>query len=78
MKTTSSTEAKARLNALLAEVASTGESVTITSHGKPVAILSPATPTARRFGQLAGRITVPDDFDAPMDPADLALWEGGG
>ena len=33
---------------------------------------------ARRFGQLAGRITVPDDFDAPMDPADLTLWEGGG
>jgi prevent-host-death family protein len=77
MKTTTSTEAKARLNALLAEVATTGESVTITSHGKPVAILSPATPTPRRFGQLAGKITVPDDFDAPLDEADLALWEGG-
>jgi antitoxin (DNA-binding transcriptional repressor) of toxin-antitoxin stability system len=51
--------------------------VTITSHGKPVAILSPATPTPRRFGQLAGKITVPDDFDAPLDEADLALWEGG-
>lgn len=77
MKATTSTEAKARLNALLAEVATTGESVTITSHGKPVAILSPATPIPRRFGQLAGKITVPDDFDSPLEPADLALWEGG-
>lgn len=77
MKTTSSTEAKARLNALLAEVVATGEPVTITSHGKPVAILSPVTPIPRRFGQLAGRISVPEDFDAPLDPADLALWEGG-
>ncbi len=77
VRTTTSTEAKARLNALLAEVAATGESVTITNHGKPVAILSPVTPTPRRFGQLAGTVTVPDDFDAPLDPADLALWEGG-
>ncbi|HNM83963.1 MAG: type II toxin-antitoxin system prevent-host-death family antitoxin [Mycobacterium sp.] len=77
MRTTTSTEAKARLNALLAEVAATGEPVTITTHGKPVAILSPATPTPRRFGQLAGKVTIPDDFDAPLDPTDLALWEGG-
>lgn len=76
MKTTSSTEAKARLNALLAEVVATRESVTITSHGQPVAVLSPVTPTPRQFGQLAGRIDVPEDFDAPMDPADLAVWEG--
>ena len=76
VRTIGSTEAKARLNALLAEVAATGESVTITSHGKPVAILSPATPAPRQFGQLAGRISIPDDFDAPLDPADLALWEG--
>ncbi|KHO22126.1 type II toxin-antitoxin system Phd/YefM family antitoxin [Mycolicibacterium setense] len=76
MKTTTSTEAKARLNALLAEVAETGESVTITNHGKPVAILSPATPTPRRFGQLAGRFVIPEDFDAPLDEAELALWEG--
>ncbi len=77
MRTTTSTEAKARLNALLAEVAATGEPVTITTHGKPVAILSPATPTPRRFGQLAGKVTIPDDFDAPLDPTELALWEGG-
>lgn len=76
MKTTTSTEAKARLNALLAEVAETGEPVTITNHGKPVAILSPAIPTPRRFGQLAGQIMIPDDFDAPLDEAELALWEG--
>ena len=76
MKTTTSTEAKARLNALLAEVAETGEPVTITNHGRAVAILSPATPTPRRFGQLAGQLVIADDFDAPLDAADLALWEG--
>ena len=77
MRTTTSTEAKARLNALLAEVAETGEPITITSHGKPVAILSPAVPIPRRFGQLAGRLTIPADFDTPLDDADLARWEGG-
>ena len=35
--------------------------------GKRVAILSPVTPTPRRSGQLAGTVTVPDDFDAPLD-----------
>ena len=45
MKSVSSTEAKARLNALLAEVQRTGAAVTITSHGKPVAVLSPVNPS---------------------------------
>jgi prevent-host-death family protein len=39
MKKITSTEAKATLNALLAEVERTGTSVTITNHGRPVAIL---------------------------------------
>ncbi|WP_411741201.1 type II toxin-antitoxin system Phd/YefM family antitoxin [Rhodococcus sp. IEGM 1408] len=40
----------AKLNALLAEVESTGSPVTITSHGRPVAILTPATPPRRITG----------------------------
>ena len=46
MKLVSTTEAKAKLNALLVEVAA-GETVTITSHGRPVAVLSKAEPPVR-------------------------------
>lgn len=73
MKTIPTTEAKARLNALLAEVAA-GETVTITSHGQPVAVLTKAEPATRKFGQFAGIISVPDDFDAPLSDEELALW----
>lgn len=76
MKTVSSTEAKARLNALLAEVESTGSPVTITSHGRPVAILTAATPPGRVTGSLEGVLEIPDDFDAPLADADVAFWEG--
>nr|WP_228461340.1 type II toxin-antitoxin system Phd/YefM family antitoxin [Gordonia spumicola] len=71
----SSTEAKARLNAVLAEVERTGVPVTITNHGRPVAVLSPVLPTVRQFGQLPGMV-VPDDFDAPLPEGELAAWEG--
>lgn len=76
MKIVSSTEAKTRLNALLAEVESTGSSVTITNRGRPVAILSPATPARRITGSLEGVLGIPDDFDAPLADADLTFWEG--
>lgn len=74
MKTITSTDAKARLNAVLAEVESTGEPVTITNHGRPVAVISPARPTPRAFGQFAG-LVVPDDFDAPLPAEELTAWE---
>ena len=75
MKTVTSTEAKAKLNALLAEVERTGTSITITNHGRAVAVLAPAEPRPRRFGQLPA-LTVPDDFDEPLPDAELAAWEG--
>ncbi|GAA11633.1 putative prevent-host-death family protein [Gordonia alkanivorans NBRC 16433] len=74
MKSISSTEAKARLNAVLAEVERTGQSVTITNHGRPVAVLAPATPRARRFGQFPG-IRIPDNFDDPLPDDELEAWE---
>lgn len=77
MKTLSSTEAKATFNAVLAELASSGEPVTITSHGTPVAVIQPVDPPPRRFGRLAGVLTVPEDFDDPMTEDELAAWEGG-
>ncbi|MDH6194432.1 prevent-host-death family protein [Mycobacterium frederiksbergense] len=73
MKTITSTEAKARLNALLAEVEQTGVSVTITNHGRPVAVLSPATAQPRTFGQLP-HLVVPDNFDEPLPAEELAAW----
>lgn len=73
-KTVSSTEAKAGLNALLAEVERTGTSVTITNHGRPVAVLMPVQQTPRRFGQLPNLI-VPANFDEPLPEAELAAWE---
>ena len=73
-KTISSTEAKAGLNALLAEVERTGTSVTITNHGRPVAVLMPVERTPRRFGQLPNLI-VPAGFDEPLPETELAAWE---
>ena len=75
MKTVSSTEAKAQLNALLAEVQRTGSAVTITSHGRPVAVLSPVLPRPRTFGQLP-TLSVGEDFDEPLPASEIAGWEG--
>ncbi len=76
-KTISSTEAKASLNALLAEVERTGAPVTITNHGRPVAVLMPVTQTPRRFGQLPN-LAVPENFDEPLPESELSTWEGNG
>ncbi|ABM13745.1 MULTISPECIES: type II toxin-antitoxin system Phd/YefM family antitoxin [Mycolicibacterium] len=72
--TVTSTEAKNRLNALLAEVERTGKAVTITNHGRPVAKLVPVQPVPRRFGQLPN-LLVPNDFDEPLPDSELARWE---
>ncbi|BBX69971.1 hypothetical protein MPSYJ_34320 [Mycolicibacterium psychrotolerans] len=71
----SSTDAKNRLNALLADVERTGKTVIITNHGRDVARLVPATPTPRTFGQLPN-LSVPADFDEPLPDSELARWEG--
>lgn len=75
VKTITSTEAKAKLNALLAEVERTGVPVTITNHGRAVAVLSPASPRPRKFGQLPA-LVVPDNFDEALPEAEIAAWEG--
>ncbi|MGH3634048.1 MAG: type II toxin-antitoxin system Phd/YefM family antitoxin [Mycobacterium sp.] len=75
MKTVTSTEAKAKLNALLAEIERTGISVTITTHGRPAAVLTPAHQRPRKFGQLPA-LVVPETFDDPLPDAEIAAWEG--
>lgn len=74
MRSISSTEAKAKLNAVLAEIEGTGASITITNHGRPVAVLSPITQRPRRFGQLPG-MTVPESFDDPLPDDELSGWQ---
>ena len=68
-------EAKSHLSELLEQVAA-GEEITITRRGEEVARLVPATrPATRRFGLDRGRLTVPDDFDAPLPEELLTSFE---
>jgi prevent-host-death family protein len=73
--TVTSTEAKNKLNRLLADIERTGESVTITNHGRPIAKLVPVEPVPRTFGQLPN-LVVPKGFDDPLPDSELAAWEG--
>ena len=73
--TVTSTEAKNRLNALLAEIERTGKAVTITNHGRPVAQLVPVQPAPRKFGQLP-KLVVPNDFDEALPDSELTRWDG--
>lgn len=62
MRTINSTQAKAKLGALLNEVERTGISITITSHGRAVAVLTPAP-------RLRGRCRRPPISVAAPAPA---------
>lgn len=68
-----SSYARLRFLALLAEVERTGESLTITYRGRPVAVLMP-TPRHRSFGQLPG-MHVHDDFDVPLPETEIDAWQ---
>ncbi len=56
----------------LVEAAERGEDIVIARAGRPVARLVPldAPPRARRPGGFGDRITIADDFDAPL-PDDI-------
>ena len=65
-KTIGAFDAKTRLSELLDKV-DKGAIYVITKHGRPVAELRP--PSRERsltFGSDAGKITMSDDFDAPV------------
>jgi prevent-host-death family protein len=71
-KTVNIHEAKTHLSRLLARVAA-GEEITIARAGRPVARLVPAAePAPRSLGFDAGRVVIPDDFNAPL-PEDVLM-----
>ncbi len=73
MRTVNIDAAKTHLSRLVDDAAG-GEEIIIARAGRPVARLVPleaASPRPRRqLGRLAGQLTVPADFDAPL-PTDL-------
>lgn len=69
-------EAKTQLSKLVEEAAQ-GEEIIIAKAGKPVARLMPlATHECKKRtpGGMKGQIWLAEDFDAPMDDEELALW----
>ena len=69
--------AKTQLSRLVDEAAA-GQEVIIARAGRPVARLMAleARPARRVLGRLAGRLQVPDDFDAPLPDEVLAEFGG--
>lgn len=70
-------EAKTHFSKLLAAVAK-GQRITICRDGTPVAQLGPVETTipVRRPGLLKGRVTIANDFDAPLPQDLVATFEG--
>lgn len=85
MDTISATEFKAKCLAILDRVARTGEIVTVTKRGKPVAQVAPAVPASKRpkypqdaikgrgrvLGDLIEPILPPEAWDAERGEGDL-------
>lgn len=67
-------EAKTHLSRLLRQVEQ-GDEVVIERDGQPVARLVRVERPRRQFGQLAGLLHVPDDFDDPLPDDVLDLFE---
>ncbi len=79
MRTVSMHEAKMHLSRLV-QAAANGEPFIIARAGKPlvkvVAVEAPDPGTVRRIGFLAGRISVPPDFDLMGADETGTLFEG--
>jgi prevent-host-death family protein len=76
MRVVTATELKAKCLAILDQVAATGETVTVTKRGRPVARISAATTEgSERYPQqsLAGTFEVVGDIVSPPLPAQA--WE---
>jgi prevent-host-death family protein len=69
-------EAKTHLSRIVDEVAA-GREVIIAKAGRPMARLAPLAgiPRPKKLGLLKGKLKVPDDFNKPLDDAELAAFE---
>ncbi|MGF1477672.1 MAG: type II toxin-antitoxin system Phd/YefM family antitoxin [Geminicoccaceae bacterium] len=68
MKTIKASEFKARCLQLMDEVEASGEPLTITENGRPVAELAPIKRKPKSlFGSLAGQIEITGDNISPID-----------
>ncbi|MGV8894017.1 MAG: type II toxin-antitoxin system Phd/YefM family antitoxin [Burkholderiaceae bacterium] len=77
MQTMNIHEAKTQFSKLI-EAVMNGEEVIIARAGKPVASLVAiqSKTSVRRAGALKGKITIADDFDAPLPDDVLTSFEG--
>jgi len=75
MATVNMREARTHLSKLIERVEA-GEDIVIARDGKPVARLLPLARDMRprEMGTMRGRIHVPDNFNDPMPPEELAEW----
>jgi len=65
-------QAKTNLSQLVKRAAG-GERILIGSYGRAEVLLSPVSASpCKRLGILEGKLTVPEDFDAPLPPEILA------
>jgi prevent-host-death family protein len=72
-------EAKTHLSRLVDE-ANEGKEIIIAKAGRPMARLVSVRRgrKRRRLGPLAGRFSIPEDFDAPLPDKLVATFEGRG
>ncbi len=68
-------EAKTHLSRLLERVA-VGEEIVLARAGTPIARLVPFRAAPRRPGRGKGRITMAEDFDAPLPDEVIEGFEG--
>ncbi len=66
-------EAKAKLAALVREVAASGEACVISVNGQPLVEIRPYNPQPKP-GRLAGAISFDDDAFDPLSPEDADTW----
>jgi len=79
MREINASEFKAKCLAILDEVSSTGETVTILKRGKPVAQLVPPVPRSERYPQqtLRGSVEIRGDVLKPVLSPEAWEAEGG-
>ena len=70
-------QAKSSLSQLVKRAAD-GETIFIGSYGRAEVLLTSASNAKpkKRLGLLEGKLTVPDDFDAPLPSEILAAFDG--